>query len=59
MYTGNLKGGYIMREGNIRDKVILALSIAGVFAGALFLSGGMCGGGGGSHYQISGSLTGR
>ena len=40
-----------MMPGNAMRKALLAFSIVGIAAGATFLSDGMCGGGGGGHYE--------
>ena len=39
-----------MNPGDLRAKCLLALYLGAIFAGASFLSGGMCGGDGG-HYE--------
>lgn len=46
-----------MKHGNAAHNVLLTFSIAGIFAGATFLSGGACGGGGGGGYQASPEIT--
>lgn len=48
-----------MRPDNALRKVLLALSIAVLFAGATCLSDGMCGGGGGGGYRSSPSIAGK
>jgi len=48
-----------MNPENVWRRVLLALSMGGLFAGATLLSGGVCGGGGGMGYESQPVVPGK